>query len=106
MGSEPRPPPSSGHSCPTFGSALIELFGSSSAGSGGDGPAGDPPTDLAERVANDHYKKEHLVVHGPPSLEIGMWVTQCGWRFGRSSVARRPEAGDQLCSRCFKHKLG
>ena len=79
---------------------------SSSASPGGDGPAGTPPAGITERVANDHYKKVHLVVHGPPSLEIGMWVTQCGWRFGRSSVARRPEESDLLCSRCFRHKLG
>ena len=75
---------------------------SSTAGSGSGAPAGDPPADLTDRVSNDHYKKEHLILHGPPSLNVGVWMTRCGWRFGRSAETRRPQLGDKLCTRCFR----
>ena len=74
-----------------------------------DQPA-DRPTgsldELSGRVSNHRRSKEHLIVDGPPSLNVGMWVTRCGWRFGRSNEARQPEQGDALCTRCFRHRVG
>ena len=78
---------------------------SSSTGSGESGPAADaPPAGLVDQVANHKRKKRHLILHGPPSIEVGAWITPCGWRFGRSSEARLPRDGDSYCHRCFKHR--
>ena len=64
------------------------------------------PAVLVGEVSNEKRRKRHRILAGPPSLEIGQWVTRCGWRFGRSAEARLPVAGDAPCERCYRHRMG
>ena len=31
-----------------------------------------------KEVANEHRKKRHLVLIGPPCVHVGQWLTRCG----------------------------
>ena len=52
-------------------------------------------------VARGSVVKVHEVVVGDAAFPIDVWVTRCGWRFGRSAHVRK-HANAVTCSRCLK----
>ena len=78
---------------------------SSSAPADPEAPAEGPPA--PQEVASIHSKLKHRVLFGPgDSLDASLWITVCGWRFGRAGGGRQPNEADSGCTKCFPSAAG
>ena len=60
---------------------------------------------VLEQVSNEKHKRRHAVLVGAPCPDPSVWITGCGWRFGRSVWAGPVNLAHTKCDRCSR-KVG
>ena len=57
---------------------------------------------VLEQVSNDKHKRRHAVLVGAPCPDPTVWITGCGWKFGRSVWAVPVNLAHTKCDRCSR----
>ena len=53
-------------------------------------------------ISSSTSGRQHKVLVGPSACDTPLaWICLCGWRFGRTSTARKPLPSDARCQRCW-----
>ena len=55
-------------------------------------------------VCNVKTRTLHKILVGPPVDDTSLWITVCGWRFGktRNKTAGQPELAQTKCGHCWR----